>query len=325
MEGLMELGWIERVALPSPEKKDSQILWEWLVENAHSDYIEFAEDGFVSAAWDDELRERLGKELVQRLRSERDIDLMLALGTRAGQDLATDEHSVPTIVITSTDPIKSGIVKSADDSGLDHVHARVDPHRNERQVTIFHELVAFNRLGVAYEDSVAGRNYAAIDIIRSLGKDRGFEIIECHTLSDIPDRTVAGESVTECFEALSKTSDAIYVTMQGGVNRDTIPQLVKIANNYRIPTLSQIGEKGVQAGLLVSVSSFYASKKSGRFFASVIARIFNGARPRQLSQVLEESPNISLNLKTAEIVGLYLKADILAAADNVFLTIGQPE
>jgi ABC-type uncharacterized transport system substrate-binding protein len=75
----------------------------------------------------------------------------------------------------------------------------------------------------------------------------------------------------------------------------------------------------------VSVSSFYASKRSGIFFASLIARVFNGAKPRQLGQVLDESPNISLNLKTAEIVGLYLKADILAAADTVFPTIEQPE
>lgn len=64
---------------------------------------------------------------------------------------------------------------------------------------------------------------------------------------------------------------------------------------------------------------------SGLFFASNMARIFNGAKPRALSQVMEESPRIAINLKTAEIVGLYLYADILAAADQVFQIIEKPE
>ncbi|MCB1824761.1 MAG: hypothetical protein KDJ54_09400 [Candidatus Competibacteraceae bacterium] len=52
-----------------------------------------------------------------------------------------------------------------------------------------------------------------------------------------------------------------------------------------------------------------------------MAKIFNGAKPRQLNQVFEEGPTIALNLKTAEIIGLYLKAEILAAADEIYQEI----
>jgi hypothetical protein len=35
----------------------------------------------------------------------------------------------------------------------------------------------------------------------------------------------------------------------------------------------------------------------------------------------KEVPNIAINLKTAEIVGLYLYADVLAAADEIYREI----
>ena len=43
---------------------------------------------------------------------------MIAMGTWAGQDLANGEHSVPTVVASCSDPIGSGIVKSAEEQTL---------------------------------------------------------------------------------------------------------------------------------------------------------------------------------------------------------------
>jgi hypothetical protein len=63
------------------------------------------------------------------------------------------------------------------------------------------------------------------------------------------------------------------------------------------------------------------SKPAGRYFAAILAQVFNGAKPRQLDQVFEEAQNIAINLKTAEIIGFYLYADILAAADEIYTMI----
>jgi len=62
----------------------------------------------------------------------------------------------------------------------------------------------------------------------------------------------------------------------------------------------------------------------GRFLAISMAKIFNGAKPRQINQVFEEGPTIAINLKTAEIIGLYLSADILAASDEIYREIANP-
>ncbi len=323
--GLMKLGWIEKADLTTVQnrRKDTEKLWNWLADKSQSDYLEFMEDGYYSANWDDDQRYENKAQLLERLKSENEIDLVIAMGTWAGLDLVNDKHSVPTIVMSTSDPVESGIIKSQDDSGYDHVHARVDPYRYERQLRIFHDIIKFKKLGIAFEDSIYGRSYSAIDTVEKVAADIGFDVVKCYTKSDISDTDIASQSVIQCFEELSKQVDAIYVTIQGGVNPGSIPRLVEIANKHSIPTFSQLGAKEVQQGFLFSISR-PGFKPAGLFLSATIAQILNGAKPRQLKQVFEETPSIAINLKTAEIVGLYLYADILAAADTIYRDIKNP-
>ncbi len=325
IRGLMKLGWITKSDLEKAQgrRKETKRLWNWLAYSADSDYLEFVKDGYYSANWDDKQREDNRSNLLGRLRPGGDIDLVIAMGTWAGLDLANNQHSVPTIVMSTSDPVESGIIKSTYDSGYDHVHARVDPYRYERQLRIFHDIIQFQKLGIAFEDSIYGRSYSAIDTVEKVAKDIGFEVVTCHTKSDISDTDIASQSVIRCFEELSKQVDAIYVTIQGGVNTESIPKLVEIANKNSIPTFSQLGSKEVQQGFLLSISS-PGFKPAGLFLSATIAQIFNGAKPRQLKQIFKETPSIAINLKTAEIVGLYLYADILAAADTIYRDIKNP-
>jgi hypothetical protein len=66
-------------------------------------------------------------------------------------------------------------------------------------------------------------------------------------------------------------------------------------------------------------------KYIGRFHAEIIAKVFNGAKPRQLEQLFEEPPRIAINLKTAEIIGYDPPVDVLGAADEIYQEIEKPE
>ncbi len=322
--GLMQLGWLPEQPLPDVRERDTRSLWEWLVTHAKSPFIEFVDDGFYSADWNEGVRDTTREEVISRLNGRNDIDLVIAMGTWAGKDLATPRHSTPTVVMSTSDPIGSGIIKSAEDSGLAHVHARVDPGRYERQVRVFHDIIHFKRLGIAYENSNVGRTYAAIDTVEKVARERGFEVVRCFTQSDTADRSVASKSVVECFKYLATNADAIYVTVQGGVNGESIPELVRIANEHRIPTFSQLGSEEVRNGFLLSISRAGGFRPVGLFLAATMAKVFNGAAPHDLPQVFEDTPNIAINLKTAEMVGFYLYADVLAAADEIYRDISLP-
>ncbi len=202
--GLADLGWIEKSDIPAQENnEDTGKLWEWLVKNVKSRYLEFSADAYYSNNWNKEIREKTKMLLLQRLKEKQDIDLMLALGTWAGQDLANNGHSVPTLVCSVSDALASKIVNSAEDSGYDHIHARIDPSRNERQIRSFHDVIGFKKLGVAFEDTVVGRSYAAISDIEKVAKDRNFEVITCYMKEDIPDRKDAEESAVKCAAELA--------------------------------------------------------------------------------------------------------------------------
>ena len=124
----------------------------------------------------------------------------------------------------------------------------------------------------------------------------------------------------KCFKYLVKKVDAIYVTKQSGLNAKNIPTLVEIANAEGIPTFSQSGAGEVKAGFLLSISSA-GFKYVGMFYAKTIAKILNGAKPRQLDQVFEGPPKIAINLKTAQIIGYDPPVDVLGAADEIFQEI----
>ncbi len=323
IQGLMQLGWVEVSPIPSLKGEQTKELWSWLATKAKSDYLVFVNDGYYNANWDDKLRVKTASALIKRLTTKKDIDLMIAMGTWAGQDLANNKHSVYTEVMSTSDPVASGIVKSIEDSGFDHVHAKVDPYRYERQVRIFHDMTNFKNLGLCYEDTEAGRSYAAVDKVEKIAKERGFNIIRTFTKSDVADMRIAEESVRKAFKKLITKSDAIYVTIQGGVNRKTIPELVDIANKNEIPTFSQSGSEEVKYGLLASISRA-GYKYVGEYHAEMIAKMFSGATPRQLPQLFEEPAKIAINLKTAEAIGFNPPVDILLSADEIYNDIELP-
>ena len=323
IKGMMALGWIEQANLPPQKGEQTKQLWDWLATKAKSRYLQFVKNAHYSANWDDKLRKKKAEAIIKRLNKKKGIDLMIAMGTWAGQDLANNNHSTPTEVMSASDPLAAGIIKSIEDSGYDHLHAQIDPYRYERQVRVFHDMVGFKKIGICYEDTEAGRSYAAIDKVEKVAKERGFQIIRSFTKSDVADTKLAEESVKKAFHELVEKCDAIYVTVQGGVNYRSIPELANIANSYQIPTFSQSGSEEVKYGFLASISQA-GFKYIGEYHAEIITKILNGAKPRELPQLFEEPPKIAINLKTAEVIGFDPPVDILLAADEIFQEIVTP-
>jgi ABC-type uncharacterized transport system substrate-binding protein len=323
IKALMKMGWIEPSQLPHLEGEETSGLWKWLATEAKSYYIDFVKDAHYNAKWEDDLRVKTVKTIIHRLNSKKDIDLLIAMGTWAGKDLANNKHTTKTMVVSASDAVGAGIIESVDDSGFDHVHAYVDPFRYQRQVKVFHDMIGFQKLGVAYENSVDGRSYAAIDMVEKVANERNFEIERCYAVSDIADVDRREKEYVDCFRRMAQKADAIYVTVHGGVSARSIPEIVEIANSHHIPTFSQSGSEEVRWGILASLSQA-GFKYVGQFHAETFAKVFNGAKPRDLDQIFEEPKNVAINLKTAVAIGYDPPVDVLAAADEIFQEIASP-
>lgn len=269
------------------------------------------------------MRKGLKSKAVNRLGSG-DIDLVLAMGTWAGQDLATDDHKVPTIVMSTSNPIAAGIINGPDDSGRPHVHARVDPSRYRRQLRLFYEIFGFKRLGVVYEDSVEGRTYAAIEDIEESAARLGFEVVSCKApFSGIAaDQAAAG--VAACHRELAPKVDAVFVTVHRGVSCEKMPDILAPLFERNLPTWSQRGSDEVRGGATMSISRADFSG-IGYFHAKTIATVFNGAEPGSLPQTFEDPMKIAVNLGSAARIGYDIPFEVLSVADEIFEEIPGPE
>lgn len=318
VEGLEKLGWLT-FEDEIPDGLDGASLWSWLSENSRSDYIEFVPDGrWQPGNFDAEQRPAMRQAILQRINQRGDIDLIIGMGTWAGQDLREIGPPVATIIGSTSDAVASNIADSPQDSGRDNLHTRIEPERYQRQLRLFHDIVGFKNVGVVFEDSEAGRTYAAINAIEQVARERGFTITECHAASSSIALEQAVTNAVDCYRSLAaKRIDAVYVTIHRGVTAQSIGTIAKILEQGRIASFSMAGSRDVEKGILLSLAQANVSYV-GLFHAETIARIFNGARPRALSQLWIDPPKIALNLATARAIGFDPPVDILLAADEVY-------
>ena len=317
-DGLELLGWLTYAA-PRPEGLGGQELWNWLAENVQSEWVEFVADAYWRPGnFDAEQRAPMRKSVSERLHGKRDIDLIIAMGTWAGQDMRELGPPVPTVVGSVSDAIGSGISDSEHDSGRDFLHARIEPERYQRQLRLFHEIVGFDSLGIVYEDSESGRSYAAVGAAEQVAAELGFRLEHCHADSAGITLEQAVANATGCYaELASRHVGAVYVTTHRGVTPDSVKDIAATLLEGRIPSFSMAGSKEVARGLLMSIAQADISHV-GLFHAETISRIFNGAKPRELSQLWIAPPKIALNLSTARRIGFDPPVDILLAADEVY-------
>ncbi|ALG68464.1 ABC transporter substrate binding protein [Beggiatoa leptomitoformis] len=325
VKGLEELEWLSLPTIPKlADSKDTKALWQWLVQNVKSDYIEFVAEAYWSSNWDEKQRPVTKATVIKYLNEKQDIDLMLALGTWAGQDLANDEHHVATIVASTSDALASKIIKSATDSGFDHLHAKVDVTRFERQIRLFNDVVNFKKLGVVYEDTDEGRSFAAIPIIQTVANERKFDVVSCYAAFSGVEIAEAENNVLRCYKEIAPKVEAVYVTIHRGITAKTLPVIAQNLIDNKVASFAQQGSSQVQAGVLLSMAS-PGFQDVGRFYAATIAKIFNGAKPRELSQIFEDPIRIAINMATANLIGFEPPIVIFGIADEIYQDIEVPK
>lgn len=318
-QGLAELGVIADGDAPIPESVESTAgIWRWLCANAGGNAIEFVPDGYYSAGWDDALFAKKRSELVARLNGAKDIDLVLAFGTKAGQAMASDDHSTPVAVLSVTDAVTAGIIPSPEDSGRDHVFAMVEHNRYYREVVLFHDIFQFKKLGIVYEDSEKGRASIALPQIQKAAKDANFALATCVGTLFSDDPAPAAANLIACHERLVKEgADAVYMTVNNGMQVDRMGTILRPLLEARLPTFSQNGVDEVRHGVLLSISQANF-RGQGAFAAKAIANMIKGESPRSQKQAYEEPLSLAVNLRTAMLIGWNPSLAVLAAVDEIF-------
>ncbi len=315
---LAELGWIKQFVYPKWDKDVTmETIWNWLSENIKSDYIDFKKDAFYSSNWDRELRKKNRKDIIKRLNTKKDIDLVFALGSWAGQDLANDEHHTPVIIMSVTNPVESNIIPSTEDSGRDHITTGIEPDRFLNQIRLFHDIVQFKHLGVVMEDSTNGRTFVNYNDLKTVSLEREFNIVEAYAPEEKLCADDCAEKYYQALKSIVDKVDAVWIGPHEGSQPKYIVEIADLLIKKKIPSWSQMDNGQVEKGILFSISPD-DFETVALFEAKKIARILRGEKPRDLPLRFSSRMGLSLNMDTATKIGFIIPKGVISVADKIY-------
>lgn len=317
--GLEDMGWIRGVDGLTFEtgQANSREIWQQLATLDTGPYLEFVADAHYSFFPEPNSK----AELLQRLKEQRDLDLVIVMGTYAGMTLASAQHEVPVLVFSSSNAVRSGIIESVADSGRANVWAHMDPGSYSRQVEVFYDLFNFSTLGLVHENSELGRIFSAVEDVEAVGEKRGFTVVRRFVSEPVDEHDVERyyQELHRVHAELAGEVDAFYITI-ASIEKERLEELLLPFYEKNVPVFSQLGTEEVEYGAVVSVARADFSG-IGQFGAHIISEVLNGTKPQGLPQVYSFTPRIALNLEAAEHIGYRVPFEVLLVADEIYRTI----
>jgi putative ABC transport system substrate-binding protein len=121
------------------------------------------------------------------------------------------------------------------------------------------------------------------------------------------------EDIAPAFEALKGRAEALYVGTDPLVNTQGV-RINTLALNARLPSVCGFPEF-VEAGGLISYGANFTALF--RRAAELVDKILRGAKPADIPVEQSTKFDLTINVKTAKVLGLIIPPTLLARADEV--------
>lgn len=323
IDGLKELGWLRCGELPFDPETDEDTLEMilWLCENAESEYMEFVGTAVYYTHNDPEMTEAQRKEKIRESLAEQiaanEIDAIFTMGTIPAQWAKSFGFDLPLLMGGAVDPIGSGLIASADDSGDERLWAHVDSSAYAWQMKYYYDQLHFSRIGTVYDDEII----AGIPHYRKAAEENQFKLIEYRLEKNRYPEDIYYEKLRSLYRKMISEDrvDAYLLTANvfSGSSQKS-EQLLQEFADARIPVVAQFGDRYVKSGAAIMIIDLENSKEQGWFIANTIGRVFNGETPRSLPQEYISSPYLMLNFSTAEQIGFQPSFQTLVACEEIY-------
>ena len=311
VHGLQDAGYISEKVDFSNAPDNFVAFYQYLISQDLGDYIVFDDDFFlVGTSRDKELGERLKKKV-----QEGQLQIIVSTGTDPGLFLKELDLGIPFLVSLATDPIASGIIDSAEDTGDENIWALVEPNPYFRQFGVYHTMMGFETLGMVVVDEydiIAGNSE-----YRRKAQELGVTLRE---LSVTEEETLSGDYTEVLMEKLKNFDltglDGILFAF-GSINDEQAPVVSEYLSGKGIPVLIGDGDSLVKNGGLISMSCF-DYEGYGYYAAMVMSNILHGQKAGDQPCLYYSAPHIVLNLTTAEKTGFDTDLELLRSTDVIY-------
>ena len=278
------------------------------------------ETNFIFSAADFYQYNKMSEADIDALIKNKNIDLLLVLGTAAGKLLTrrADEISYDYMVFGSADPVSSGIVAGVEERFNDRSYALVDPRLISRQIEGAYELFHFKDIGVVYEDNDAAYSYSGIGQLKEAAAAHGFNIHVRHVVESAgkEDDSRYYRDLKAAYDDLTDEIDALYITT-ATIDSAMLPQLLADLHKAGVVTIAESTEDQVEAGVLMHIS-LADTKEDGQAMGHLIEEYAAGADITELKQGFQFAPKIYFNRETMEKTGKKLPLEMFLTADKIY-------
>ncbi len=318
-EGLKTLGIIDQAPKGlDPDLPGTDDVWKALNETAGGSNIRFLADGHYNCMFDSERRRRMVKALADRVNEVKDVDVIFVFGTETTLEIAELVKDVPVLSLASTDPVATGIVLSAEDSGQDNLHALVSKGYFHRQVESFVSVRPFRSLGFVTARERAAKS--GVGDVRAACVSLGVTLVDVYYDED--EKKAEAENFPAFYECLENLVDK-------GVEAVLLPwfpctdaQLAKVVEllvKRGVWSYSLAGPAFTSRGILLGAGE-ETLDTYGLFEADVLRRVIDGDTPREISQIFVQPNKLSLNLRTAMQMGWRVPFGLLVSVERTYTT-----
>lgn len=315
IESLKADGWISYDTLPYDPEVDADTLdmLNWLADNAESEYMEFDKDVHYYTTVDTE--EEIYESLKTHIEVKKDVDLVLALGTSPSILMEKFDFDIPLLMYAVSDPIGSGLIESAQNSGDSRYWAHVDSSAYYRQMQYYFDSFKFTRLGAVYGDEIV----SGMPEYRRAAEENGFTITEYNIVREDMEEDAYYALLGQTYKKLiSEDKIDAYI-----LNTNVIPstskarEMLQVFFDANIPVFAQVSSAYVTDGAALMIVDPRDASGTAPFVSYVIGSVFNGVAPGELEQEYVSSPFLTLNLDVADAIEYPPPFEMLIACEKI--------
>jgi putative tryptophan/tyrosine transport system substrate-binding protein len=235
-------------------------------------------------------------------------DVVFADQNTAVHDLTAATKTIPIVGLVPVDPVHTGLVSSLARPGGNFTGVGIDAGYNlyEKRLELLREMVpSMFKVGFL-ATHFSWENYQRAPAEQA-GKNLGFTIV-----GPFLETPVTSAEIRQILAAMSNEHvDAVYVTPD--VWRD-MPLVIELVQEFRLPAAYPASYFAQIGGLIAYDVDI---PQLGRVVADQMDQILRGTKPGDIPIYQAEKFTLTVNMKTAKVLGLTVPSSLLARADEV--------
>jgi outer membrane protein len=245
---------------------------------------------------------------LDRLLADPQIDLIIAGGVIASHVAGHRKGlSKPVVAPLVIDAEVQGIPLQGQVSGVENLCYIASPVDVQRDLEVFREVVPFERIGLLYAGSIGDAVPELVEYALAQMRELGIEGVP------VP----VGAGGAEALERLPDEVEAVFVGLPLHLRDGEVAALAAGLIERKLPSFTAFGSLSgnqVEAGLMVGLHADADIGRLARRVALNVQRILLGEEPGSLPVLFSRQERLTINVETANAVGVYPSWAVLTEA-----------